>query len=454
MAASSVPRSTGKLWSRSFFLLWQGQTISQLGNQAFAIAMLYWSLRATGSASIMGLLLAASALPAILLTPIGGAVADRVGRLRLILASDLVSGLGLLALALAMIATGSPRIVLPLLFLVSVLLGVARAFFNPAFLAAIPDLVEGERLAAANSVTQLAWQGAALLGQALGGVLYTLFGAPLLFLGDGLSFFFSAGCTALIRSPRAAGGGAPETGRERPAAAALAARSAAGRFRSEILEGLRFARGTRGLTPVLLGAAGFNFFLMPILVLLPIYVERTLRSGAEWYGFLLASVSVGSLAGFALSGLIRLSARRRGAMVAALMVLAPLAMIALGLSSTRPAALAVSFLCGAALAMINVQVISILQGATPPDLRGRVMSLLSTVSSGLAPLGMAVGGLAGDLAGKNAPRVYVLCGAAALLYELVLVPRRSVRAFLSTSPGQQVTNAIRPTEELPGYVEN
>ena len=72
--AGAAPR---RLWNRNFFLLWQGQTVSQLGNQAFSVAMMFWILEKTGSASLMGLIMGLAVLPGVLLAPFGGTFADR-----------------------------------------------------------------------------------------------------------------------------------------------------------------------------------------------------------------------------------------------------------------------------------------------------------------------------------------------------------------------------------------
>src|SRR5688572_3288011 len=203
-----IAKPATRLWNRDFFLLWQGQTVSQLGSQAFHIAMMSWLLRATGSASLMGLLMFTALLPGVVLGPVGGTFADRHSRIRIALVCDLLAGAAVLALSLAMfdprverLEPAAVRFVIALMFGVSALLGILRAFFTPALSAAIPDLVPRERIPAANSLNQISVQGSSLLGQAIGGVLFQVLGAAFLYLIDGLSFLFAALCAFLIRLP-------------------------------------------------------------------------------------------------------------------------------------------------------------------------------------------------------------------------------------------------------------
>jgi len=417
--------SSGRLWNRDFTLLWGGQAVSQLGSQAFAVAMAFWLVEATGSASLMGLLLTASSLPGILLGPLGGAVADRASRIKIIVVSDLAGGAAMTGLALYMLSGRSTtHAVVVLLFVVGVLMGGVRAFFMPAVGAAIPDLVPRERLAAANSFNQLAAHGSLLVGQGLGGVLYSLLGAPLLFLVDGLSYLFAAGCEATVRlpPPRATGDGGE---------ASSGLGGALRRYWQDIAEGFAYARSTTGLLGFILAAAGFNFFMMPVLVLLPFYVTDFLHQGARWYGFLLAGISAGSIAGFFLAGVIRLSGRAKASFIIALMVLAPTPVLAIGLVRSAPIAVTVAGLMGAAIGLINVHVMTSLQGNTPAELRGRVMALVGTLAGAVTPIGMAVGGIAGDLTGKNVPLVYGCCAVASFFFTLLTLNRPGTREFLA-----------------------
>lgn len=191
-----------RLFNRDFVLLWQGQLVSQIGNQAHLIALMFWTLQATGSASLMGLLAMSAALPSVLLGPLGGAIADRHSRKGIIVIADLVRGIVVLSLAALLFTHGSQtHLIVAALFVTTIISGIMGAAFSPAVGAAIPDLVPSERVQAANSLRQLSVQTSRFVGQAIGGVLFRVLGAPLLFLVDGTSFVLSAGSETFMRIP-------------------------------------------------------------------------------------------------------------------------------------------------------------------------------------------------------------------------------------------------------------
>lgn len=424
-AAGEENARHGRLWNRDFTLLWQGQTISQFGNLAFSFAMMLWIKDATGSASLMGFMMVASLLPGVLLGPFGGTFADRYSRIKIALVCDLLSGAAVLTLAFSMfdprvtaLEPGAVRFIIGLLFTVSVIVGILRAFFAPALSAAIPDLVPRDKIPAANSLNQFSVQGSTLLGQAIGGLLYQTLGAPLLFLVDGISYLYAGACAALIRLPP----------REPKPASAHPFRD----FLKDTADGFRYIWSQPGLRDFIGVASLVNFFGMPIMVLLPFYVELYLKADEKWYGFLAATVGVGSVAGFILAGTLNLTGRSRQKGIMISMVLAPIFFGILGSATNSYLALALVFLGGVTLGMINVYLMSMLQMATPGEVRGRVMGVVMTLSGGLMPIGMALGGVVGDLTGKNVPLVFGVCGGAALLVTLAGVARRELREFLAS----------------------
>jgi MFS family permease len=175
-----------RLLNKNFILLWQGQLVSQLGNQAYAIAMMFWIKHETGSATLMGLIMMVSQIPAVLLGPVGGAFADRHARKAIIVVCDLIDGVVVLALAGTMyLSPDNSGLIVVMLFTVGVIASAVGAFFRPAVGAAIPDIVPEKNLVAANSMNQFSMQASTMIGQGIGGVLYRLLGAPLLILIDG-----------------------------------------------------------------------------------------------------------------------------------------------------------------------------------------------------------------------------------------------------------------------------
>ncbi|HJX28263.1 MAG TPA: MFS transporter [Thermoanaerobaculia bacterium] len=421
--AEPVPAApSGRLWNRNFTLLWIGQTVSHFGNPAFNIGAMFWMMKATGSASLMGLLATVSMLPGVLLAPFGGAFADRHSRIRIAVISDLIAGLAVLAFALMVwLRPDDQSVVIPLLFAVSLILGLVRAFFGPAVQAALPDLVPAEKLAAANSMNQLAFQASIFSGQALGGVLYTFLGAPALFLIDALSYLFATGCTAAI--PRDTPPAAVSDEKIHPFRQLL----------NDTGEGVRYVWSNTGMRDFVLMASLINFLAAPAFILFPFFVDRYMKVGAQWYGFIVAGISVGSVLGFILAGSLPLKGAQRGRALLAAMVMYPIfASLLVFLRSPIPVVLAVGA-SGIAVGFINVFFITSLQRSTPAELRGRVMGFLGTLSAGLMPLGMALGGVAGDLTDKNVPLVIGVCAALALLVIIVLGFRRPCREFLAAS---------------------
>lgn len=418
----AAPQGPERLFNHNFLLLWAGQTVSQLGNQAYSIAVAFWLMEKTGSASLMGLLMTVSTLPGVLLAPFGGTFADRYSRIRIIILCDLVGGFAILGLtAVTFLAPDRVHLLVVLLFAVAVVMGVIRSLFIPAIAAVTPDLVSKEKLAPANSFNQLSAQASVFLGQAAGGLAYRLLGAPMMFLLDGLSFLVSAASALFIRVDEA----------DRKRATSTTGGEALRHFLRDTGEGFRYVWANRGMRDFVLSVSVVNFLLMPVTVLLPFYVRLYLHRDAAWFGFLMAAISVGAVAGFLLAGALRLQGHARARGILAALIVLPAVFGSFGFLLVPAAALLGAFLCGAAVGFINVQFATMTQLSTPPELRGRVLGLLNTMAGGLIPIGMALGGFAGDLTNKNVPLVYAVCGALAILVVLSTTARRRSREYLA-----------------------
>jgi MFS family permease len=423
-AGRAAPRT---LFNRHFLLLWQGQLVSQIGNELHMIAMMFWVKHATGSASLMGIIMMVAMLPGVLLGPAGGAFADRFSRRRTIIVTDAVRGLAVLCLAaIILTAPGKTEMIIGWIFAMALIAGTMGAFFRPAISAAIPDLVPAERLAAANSLNQSSSQVAVFVGQGVGGVLFRILGAPILFLIDGCSYLFSAASESLIRIP------------QKLAAERLPLRHVVRAFHQDILAGFRYIWRRTGLRNLMLVATLLNFLLAPFGVLLPFYVEDHLGVTSDWFGFLLAAIGAGALIGYALAGLWRPTPRRRMIVVTAALVSVGLLFALLGMTRSPWTALATMLAIGITSGLINVHVITILQISTPPEVRGRIFGFVGTLAGGLAPIGMGLAGVAADLVDQNVARLYLACGIAATVTMLLLSLNGPYREFLAYEPERSV----------------
>ncbi|MDY7076348.1 MAG: MFS transporter [Chloroflexota bacterium] len=421
-----------KLLNRNYLLQWQGQSISRLGSQAFAVAMLFWIKHATGSAALMGLLQMLSTLPAVLLTPIGGAVADRYSRRKIIIFSDLLRGIAVLSLAgLMSMAPDATQVTLVWLFVVSILITVITTFFGPAISATIPDLVPKDKVAAANSLGQLSFQLSVFIGQGLGGMLFRLLGAPLLFLINGVSYLYASASQTFVVIPQVI----PE-------------RSSGWKeqfleFRMDILEGLRYVWHREGLRETVFVSAFLGFFTAPIIILLPFYVEDVLQAKVDWYGFILAVSGLGALLGYLFVGAIRLSGKARGRVMMAFIILQAAGYGVLGLVRNPTMAVALAFLGGFTSGFVTVNITTIVQITTPGEIRGRVFGLLAAISGSLTPIAMGLAGVVADLVNQNIPLIYVSCGAIMTLLSVLVSLSRDFHGFLAHDQKGEIPHGVK-----------
>jgi MFS transporter, DHA3 family, macrolide efflux protein len=408
-----------KLFNKNFTLLWQGQFISNLGIQGFQVATLFWIKHETDSATLMGLMTMFASIPAILLGPFGGVIADRYSRRSIIILCDLINGVAVLALALAaLLLPGHSTLILVCIFAVSVITSLLTALFNPAIVASIPDLVPRRQVMSANSLAQLSIQIATFIGQGLSGTFFRILGAPLLLLINACTYFFASFSEFWIRIPQVI----PE--------AETTWRRQGKVFLSDIATGFRYVWGIVGLRWMVLISALLSFFTVPIIMLLPFYIENVLKVSVDWYGWMLAIYGGGTMAGYLLAGLWKPSGRQRMIAVLVCMLLEAGGYGLLGLVRNPFAALGMAALGGLVSGYIIINITTILQISTPNQIRGRVFGLLSTVSAGLTPIAMGLSGILADLSGKNIPLIYAFCGAVMAILTIFAAISPSFRGYI------------------------
>lgn len=427
-----------KLFNRNFLFQFTGQSVSRLGSQGFSVAIQFWILQATGSASLMGLVVMFSGLPAVLLGPIAGTFADRFSRRKIIIISDLLRGLAVLSLSfIIFLNPQATQGILVYLFLVAIFIAVVTSFFGPAITASIPDIVPADRVVNANSLGQLSTQLSVFIGQGLGGVLFRLLGAPVLFLVNGLTYLFASGAETFVEIPQII----PESKGDWKAQFR--------QFGRDILDGLRYVWRRTGLRETVLISAFLSFFSTPVTILLPIYVTETMKAKTDWFGFLLAAYGAGTLFGYVFAGLTRFSPRSRARMMIAFSILQAVGYGLLGLLYQPSQALVLALLGGFTSGFFTVNLTTILQVSTPGEIRGRVFGLLTTISASLAPISAGLSGVVADLLNKNIPLIYVCCGLIMVVLVVIISLNSQYRDFLAYDGEQTRRVVVEPAAPLP-----
>ena len=185
--------------NRNFVLVWTGQAVSSIGNTMYRVTLAWTVYNVTNSSAAMGLVLAVNVVPQLLLTLLGGVLADRLPRRSLMLVCDLAAGLVTALLAAVAAAHGSS---LGFFLAVALVLGIVSSFFGPAYSPIYRNLLSIEDQQAAAAIQTTTKNLTQVLGPALGGLVLSLGGAVLGFGLDAGTFFFAAVCTTLVTVPK------------------------------------------------------------------------------------------------------------------------------------------------------------------------------------------------------------------------------------------------------------
>jgi len=356
----------------NFFLLWQGQLVSALGDVAYSIALGFWILNMTGSTALMGTLMAASSLPRVLISPFAGVIVDRSDRKWLLVIMDTIRGMFVVFVGLAAYLG---FIEIWMVFAAGITIGVCGAFFNPAVGSIIPDIVDKRKLVQANSVFNIIQTASGIIGSSAGGILFKLLGASFMFLFNGISYLFSAMTEIFIKVPKII------HDREKL------------HFFADMKDGLRFVWHFRGLRTLMAIAGIINFFaVMGIMLVLPLFHQEE-HLGPVLYGIIMGFFTGGLFLGFLFTSLVDFKPEQRFKIFSICYLLMGVAMILLPVTLYFPIMAGLVFITGFVNAILNTYISTVLQLTTPQDKRGKVFGLLSSIAGGLMPVAYAVGGV-------------------------------------------------------------
>lgn len=401
MSAPPRLRVLEALRHRDFRLLFAGQTISQIGDAAFIVALGWRAFTLTGKASSLGIVLMVEALGLVATLLIGGVLADRYSRRLLMIGSDVARAVLIAGLALVD-ATGHLQFGVLIAFVG--LHGLGSGLFQPAFGGILPLVVEEPSLGSANALIGVSRQAAIVIGPAAAGLIYGAAGSSAIFAVDAASFLVSAALLTPAR-PRAFEP-APSEG-----------------LRLELTSGFRYVMREPWLWRTI---ATFTLVLMTayaaVQVLLPKLVKEEWHGGVGSYGLLFTLQGVGMVFGSIVLGQTS-PTRRRGVLIYSLLTVNAVVGIFLGLSPWFWGAALVQVVRGFCIGFAITLWDTMLMQRVPPHMLSRVISMDWFGSLGLLPAGL---GLWAVLSGFAPPGTLIAASMAfcACLYLLGLADPR------------------------------
>lgn len=375
-----------KLFTKDFTLVVLGQVISLFGNATIRFALPLYLLNQTGSAALYGMVTACAFIPAILLSPVGGIVADRVNKKNIMVVLDFFTAAVILAVSLLL---GKVDLVLLQTSALMLLYGIAGAY-QPSVQASIPLLASQENYMAANSIINTISSFASLVGPVLGGIVYSAYGLrPVLWVCI-VCFFLSAVMEIFIRMPF-----------EKPEPSG----NLWSTIKADFGESVRFIRQEKPVIgKVLLVVCGINLFLSAMIIVgMPYLVTEVLDLEAyeanRLFGYAQGALAAGGLTGGICAGVFagKLSVKKTGnLLVACAAPVFPIGLSLLFFESGMVNYLVLtgcSFLVMVCSTMFSVQMMSFIQTETPQNLLGKVIAVILTICMCAQPLGNAFYGV-------------------------------------------------------------
>ena len=372
---------TEKLFTKNFSLLILGQLTSLFGNFILKLALSMYILEVTGSAAIFAGILSAATIPTILLSPLGGILADRADRRNIMVALDALTGVSVLCAALFLSERNAIAVISTLLIILSIL----GAFETPTVQACIPTMLQGDNIMKGNAVVNQVASLSYLVAPMLGGVLYAMLGLKPVLYASVVCFFMTALFECFIKlscQHTLKQGGVLQI------------------VKQDFLSSMQYiSKEQTSISKMLLLTAFSRFFVMGITIVgLPFLVRTVLGLNAKYYGAAESALAVATILGSIAAGVLaeKLKIHKLSVLLASLGIF----MIPAGIVFLLPVngiikySITIASFCGmqAVISIFSILAVSLIQQRTPNHLIGKVMAYTSTVTLCVQPIGQIVYG--------------------------------------------------------------
>jgi MFS family permease len=360
------------LAQRTFRIVFFGAFASNIGTWMQNVILGAYVYSISHSSTFVGLVVFAQMGPSLLLSILGGVVADTVDRRRLLIIISFEQLIFSLVLALVCRGQSPSHVVI---FLIVLAIGVGQAVYAPAYSAVLPALVGRENLPGAISLNSTQMNASRVVGPALGGLAYHALGPSWVFVGNAVTYLFAVAALAAVRLP------------------AAAARLSHERGLRQLTAGIRLARGDRVVGRSLVTVATFSLLCLPFIGLMPVVAAEQfgIAPKSAGYGILYASFGLGALAGALSIGTVLASASRPLVVRIGMVGFAGM-MTVFALVRTPALAYPVIALVGAFYFAMITALSTTMQERLDDRVRGRVMALWIMGFGGAVSLGNLIGG--------------------------------------------------------------
>ena len=376
---------TEKLFTKNFTLLILGQLTSLFGNFILKLALSMYVLEVTGSAAKFAGILSAATIPTIILSPLGGILADKADRRNIMVALDALTGVSVLCAALFMSENNAIAVISTLLIILSIL----GAFETPTVQACIPTMLQGDNIMKGNAVVNQVASLSYLIAPMLGGVLYAMLGLKPVMYASVVCFFMTAlfECFIKLSYQRIQNqGGVLQI------------------VKQDFLSSMQYiTKEQTSISKMLLLTALSRFFVMGITIVgLPFLVRTVLGFNPKYYGAAESAQAVATILGSIAAGILaeKLKIHKLSVLLASMGIfIIPAGIVfILPVNAIIKYGVTVVSFCGmqAVISIFSIFAVSLIQQRTPNHLIGKVMAYTSTVTLCVQPIGQIVYGFLFD----------------------------------------------------------
>lgn len=375
-----------KLFTKNFIFLILGQAISLFGNFILKLALSMYVLEQSGSASIFAAVLSIATIPTILLSPLGGILADRANKKNIMVILDILTGICVLCTSFFLYKENDIAIISILLVLLSIL----SAFETPTVQACIPSMLTGENITKGNAVVNQIASISYLIAPIMGAVVYSIFGLKIVMYASIFCFFSTALLECFI---------------DIPYKRFQKNETVFGIVKNDFCQSINFIfQKQKNILNILIFTAFCRVFVMGVvLVGLPYIVRTVLLLNVKYYGIAESSLAIATIVGSIIAGIIAEKFKIKNlsfviVMMGIFMMIAGTAFIIWNHTIIIYIIQVISF-CGIqiAISIFSIFTVSFIQKKTPNDMIGKIMAYTSMITLCMQPIGQMLYGFLFDI---------------------------------------------------------